>query len=56
MRSAASNASCTRGCEEPHWLSTVVAATLTGRPAVSQAVRETLNACMPTWLMHPPTT
>ena len=39
--------------EEPHWLSTVVAGTLIGRPAVSHAVRVTLNDCWPTWLMHP---
>ena len=36
--------------DEPHWLSTVVAATEMGRPAVSHAVRATLKACMPTWL------
>ena len=40
--------------EEPHWVSTVVAATCSGRPAVSQAVRAMLNDCMPTWLTQPP--
>jgi hypothetical protein len=42
--------------EDPHWLSTVVAAAEMGRPASSQAVRATLKACMPTWLTQPPTT
>ena len=31
--------------DEPHWLSTVVAATEMGRPAVSHAVRLTLKDC-----------
>ena len=35
-------------CDEPHWLSTVVAAAEIGRPAASQAVRVMLKACMPT--------
>src|SRR5690242_232259 len=35
-------------CDEPHWLSTVVAAAEIGKPAASQAVRVMLNACMPT--------
>src|SRR5919112_1242554 len=43
-------------CDDPHWLSTVVAATERGSPAVSQAVRATLNDCSPTWVTHPPTT
>ena len=43
-------------CDEPHWVSTVVAATERGRPAESQAVRAMLNACSPTWLTQPPTT
>src|SRR5688572_2353752 len=42
-------------CEEPHWLSTVVAATDRGRPAVSHAVRAMLNDCSPTWVTQPPT-
>src|SRR5215831_389645 len=42
--------------DEPHWLSTVVAGVVMGRPAVSQLVRATLNDCMPTWLTQPPTT
>ena len=41
---------------DPHCVSIVVAAVLIGRPAASQAVRVTLNACSPTWLTHPPTT
>src|SRR5262245_11920687 len=44
------------GCEDPHWLSTVVAGASMGSPAVSHAVRATLKACMPTWLTQPPTT
>ena len=42
--------------DEPHWLSTVVAAAEMGSPAASHAVRVTLKACMPTWLTQPPTT
>src|SRR6187431_2783457 len=41
---------------EPHCVSTVVAAVDIGRPAASHAVRDTLNACSPTWLTQPPTT
>ena len=41
---------------EPHWASTVVAATSSGSPAASHAVRATLKACMPIWLTQPPTT
>jgi hypothetical protein len=43
-------------CDEPHWESTVVAATVIGRPALSQAVRAMLKVCSPTWLTQPPTT
>ena len=43
-------------CDEPHWLSTVVAGADIGRPAVSHAVRVMLKACIPTWLTQPPTT
>src|ERR687897_1410033 len=43
-------------CDDPHWLSTVVAATDRGNPAVSQPVRATLKDCSPTWVTHPPTT
>src|SRR4051812_24882192 len=43
-------------CDEPHWLSTVVAATVSGSPAANQAVRAMLNDCSPTWLTQPPTT
>src|SRR4051794_24206829 len=42
--------------DEPHWLSTVVAAVVRGRPAVSQAVRAMLKDCLPTCDTHPPTT
>src|SRR5438270_4526923 len=41
---------------EPHWLSTVVAATVRGRPAASQAVRAMLKDCSPDIVTHPPTT
>ncbi len=41
--------------EEPHWVSTVVAAVSRGRPAASQAVRPMLNACSPIWLTQPDT-
>ena len=40
----------------PHCVSIVVAATPSGMPAASHAVRVTLNACSPTWLTQPPTT
>src|SRR5437879_7224729 len=42
-------------CDEPHWLSTVVAATVSGNPEVSHAVRAMLNVCSPTWVTQPPT-
>ncbi len=41
---------------EPHWQSTVVAAVSYGRPALSQALRVTLEACSPAWVTQPPTT
>ena len=41
---------------EPHWVSTVVAGTESGRPAASHAVRVRLKLCSPTWLTQPPTT
>ncbi len=40
---------------EPHWLSTVVEATSSGRPAESHAVRATLNDCSPTCETQPAT-
>ena len=40
---------------EPHWLSIVVAATSSGRPCDSQAVRAMLNDCSPTCDTQPPT-
>jgi hypothetical protein len=43
-------------CDEPHCVSTVVAAVERGSPAASHAVRATLKACSPTWLTQPPTT
>src|SRR2546423_13102242 len=42
--------------EEPHWLSTVVAATVIGRPAAIHAVRAVLNDCSPDIGTQPPTT
>src|SRR5262249_231761 len=41
---------------EPHWESTVLAATDCGRPAESHAVRATFNLSSPTRLTQPPTT
>ena len=35
-------------CDDPHWVSTVVAAVPSGSPALSQAVRVTLKDCSPT--------
>src|SRR6478672_10748993 len=43
-------------CDDPHWVSTVVAGVLSGSPAASHAVRVTLKLCSPTWLTQPPTT
>src|SRR6478672_11468069 len=43
-------------CDDPHCVSTVVAATDRGRPAVNHAVRAMLNDCSPTWLTQPATT
>ncbi len=40
----------------PHWVSMVVAAVVSGRPAASHAVRVMLKLCSPTWLTQPPTT
>src|SRR5207244_1388910 len=40
-------------CDEPHWLSTVVAATVSGHPAVSPAVRPRLNVSAPAWAQPP---
>ena len=42
--------------DEPHCRSTVVAGTLWGRPAATQALRVTLVLCSPTWVTHPPIT
>ena len=42
-------------CDDPHCASTVVAATSSGMPAESHAVRAMLNVCSPTWLTQPPT-
>src|SRR3954471_20098446 len=41
---------------DPHWLSTVVAATDCGRPGERPAVPAMLKLCSPPWLTHPPTT
>ena len=43
-------------CDEPHCASTVVAATSSGKPEVSHALRVTFIVCIPTWPTHPPTT
>jgi hypothetical protein len=42
-------------CEEPHCVSTVVAAASYGSPASSQAWRATLPACSPACVTQPPT-
>ena len=39
--------------EEPHWRSTVVAATVSGQPATSTATRPTLSACSPICVTQP---
>ena len=49
-------AKCMACWEEPHWRSTVVAGTLWGSPAATQALRVTLVLCSPTWVTHPPIT
>ena len=41
---------------QPHWQSTVVAPTCSGRPAVSHAMRVMLLDCSPDWVTHPPMT
>src|SRR3954452_17954559 len=43
-------------CDDPHWASTVVAATSIGMPALSHAVRAMLNVWGPTWPTQPPMT
>ena len=48
---AASEVAC---CDEPHWLSTVVAATSIGKPWPSHATRAMLNDCSPTCDTQPP--
>jgi hypothetical protein len=50
-RPAASDVAC---CEEPHWLSTVVAATSIGKPCEIHAVRAMLKACSLTCDTQPP--
>ncbi|COV68046.1 Uncharacterised protein [Mycobacterium tuberculosis] len=40
----------------PHWQSTVVAPTCSGKPAVSQATRLMLLDCSPNWVTQPPMT
>src|SRR5205823_6519364 len=42
--------------DDPHWLSTVVAATVIGSPAASHAVRAMLNDCSPDIVTQPPMT
>jgi len=38
---------------DPHWRSTVVPQTLSGKPAARAALRPTLIACSPTWVTQP---
>src|SRR3990167_7596769 len=49
-------AKCRACCEEPHWRSTLVPGTLSGRGEASTALRATLIACSPTWPTQPMTT
>ena len=39
--------------DEPHWRSTVVAQTVSGKPAISEATRPTFRACSPTCETQP---
>ncbi len=41
-------AKCAACCDEPHWRSTVVAGTDSGRPAPSHALRPMFSDCSPT--------
>ena len=50
IAAAALSAAC---IEEPHWRSTVVAATVSGQPATSTATRPTFSACSPIWVTQP---
>ena len=43
-------------CPLPHWQSTVVAPTCSGKPAVSHATRLMLLDCSPYWVTQPPMT
>ena len=38
---------------DPHWRSTVVPGTLSGKPAARTALRPTFRACSPAWITHP---
>jgi hypothetical protein len=49
-------AKCTACCDDPHWRSTVVPGTSSGRPAASQQVRAMSPACGPIVSTHPKTT
>ncbi len=49
-------AKCTACWEEPHWRSTVVAGTDSGKPAERTAYRVVFMACSPTWSTVPPIT
>ena len=40
-------------CDEPHWRSTEVAGTLSGRLEARTALRAMLMACSPTWPTQP---
>ena len=50
MREAARS---TADWADPHWRSTVIAGTVSGRPAWSHALRATLLDCSPTWETAP---
>ena len=49
-------AKCTACCDDPHWRSTVVPGTSSGRPATSQHVRAMSPACGPIVSTQPNTT
>src|ERR1041385_3184304 len=46
-------AKCSDCCDEPHWRSTLVPGTCSGRRDAITALRATLIACWPTWLTQP---
>jgi hypothetical protein len=46
-------AKCSACCDEPHWRSTEVAGTDSGRREASTALRAMFEACSPTWPTQP---